>query len=82
MQSETLFWLIKYNLRTTKLIKSKLGMIRPWLLNYLNYRKFINRIVIVSMAAGQCNYMLQCLIFHKDRGEMRQAKIGKLKFKY
>ena len=39
---------------------------------YLNYRKFISRILIVSMVMGQYYHALECLRFPKETSKKKE----------
>ena len=49
---------------------------------YINCRKFINRIFIVSMATKQYHHVLQCITIPGDRDKVRRARIGILKLQH
>ena len=80
-QSEALFWLICNDVKTINLIKPRISMVRHSSPHF-DYRKLINGIFIVSMAARQYHRMSQCLAFPSDQGKKRQVKLGNLKLQY
>ena len=57
-------------------------MISPRSLLHLSYKKFINRILIVSMVMEQYHYELQRLNLSGELGKKRQTKLGKSEFNY
>ena len=57
-------------------------MISPRSLLHLSYKKFINRILIVSMVMEQYHYELQRLNLPGELGKKGQTKLGKSEFNY